>query len=117
MAELDFEALHRTEKEELTFEPLPRFPLVNRDLAVVVDNEQEAAYFMDVIRKAQSELLVENVELFDVYRGAGVPLGKKSLAFTFSLRSPDHTLSEEEIRKAFDAIIEALKKCGAPLRS
>lgn len=117
MAELDFEALHRTEKEELTFEPLPRFPLVNRDLAVVVDNEQEAAYFMDVIRKAQSELLVENVELFDVYRGAGVPLGKKSLAFTFSLRSPDHTLSEEEIRKAFDAIIEALKNCGAPLRS
>lgn len=117
MAELSFETIHATEKEELTFAPIPRFPLVNRDLAVVVDNDREAAECMDIIRNAQSELLVENIRLFDVYRGIGVATGKKSLAFSFSLRSPDHTLTEEEIRKAFDAIIDALKNNNAPLRS
>ena len=76
----------------------------------------ETAQLQRVIEHAQSEVLVENVRLFDTYEGAGIPAGKKSLAYSFTLRSEDHTLNDEEIRHAMDAIIAALDAVGAPLR-
>ena len=68
-------------------------------------------------QRERAEVLVENVRLFDTYEGAGIPAGKKSLAYSFTLRSEDHTLNDEEIRHAMDAIIAALDAVGAPLRT
>ncbi|MDO4572429.1 MAG: hypothetical protein Q4C13_03605 [Clostridia bacterium] len=115
-AELSFAALCALASEARRFAPLPRYPLSERDLAVVVDRAVESETLKRVIEAADTGLLVENVRLFDSYEGLGVPPGKKSLAFSFSLRSDEHTLSEEEIRRAMDAIIEALARAGAPLR-
>ncbi|MCL2694925.1 MAG: phenylalanine--tRNA ligase subunit beta [Clostridiales bacterium] len=118
MAELSFSALRQVKSEAITFVPLPRYPLVARDLAVVVDAGAESAAIADIIAGADTKpVLISDVRLFDAYRGHGVPHGKKSLAFTFNLRASDHTLSEAEIRQAFETIIEALARNGAPLRS
>ena len=62
------------------------------------------------------DVIVEKGRLFDVYRGPAVGLGKKSLAITFNLRAEDHTLTDEEIKKAFETIIRVLGENGAPLR-
>lgn len=116
MAELRFDALRTAKNDDITFAPIPRFPVVARDLAVVVDNGVEAQTLVDVIKNTPSDLIIENVKLFDVYRGQGVAEGKKNLAFSFSLRADDHTLADDEIRTAFEAIIAELAKNGAPLR-
>ena len=71
----------------------------------------------ELILRADTPVIIENVNLFDVYSGAGVLLGKKSMAYTFTLRAEDHTLCDEEIRSAMDAIIRSLELGGAPLRS
>ena len=117
LAELSFDALHRLKQGTPTFRPLPRFPLVARDLAVVVDESVTAQALIDRIYSAPIRPILTDVKLFDVYRGVGVPAGMKSLAFTFNLHAEDHTLVDEEIKEAFDTVIETLKKSGAPLRS
>ncbi|MDO4543287.1 MAG: phenylalanine--tRNA ligase subunit beta [Clostridia bacterium] len=116
LAELSFEALTGCKPAALAYAPIPRFPLVSRDLAVVVDEGVEAQSLVDVIANTETALLIENVRLFDVYRGAGVKSGMKNLAFSFTLRAEDHTLTEDEIRTAFESIIAELEKNGAPLR-
>jgi phenylalanyl-tRNA synthetase beta chain len=117
VAELRFSAIAESRTKQKRFVPLPRFPAAERDLAVVVDSTTESASLKRVIESAPSGVLVEEVHLFDTYAGIGIPAGKKSLAFTFMLRAEDHTLSDEEIKKAMEAIIEALKKANAPLRA
>ena len=89
---------------------------MQRDLAVIVDLDTESAALVKCIESTETPLLIEDVRLFDSYTGAGMLPGKKSLAFTFTLRAEDHTLSDEEIRGAMDAIIEALRLGGAMLR-
>ena len=96
---------------------LARFPLVQRDLAVVVNAEAESAMFRRVIEQADVPVRIENVTLFDTYAGVGMLPGKKSLAYTFTLRAEDHTLTDEEIKGAMDAVIAVLAANGAPLRS
>jgi phenylalanyl-tRNA synthetase beta chain len=91
------------------FEPLPRFPAAERDLAVVVDADVESAVLKRVIETASAGVIISNVRLFDTYAGLGILTGKKSLAFSFSLRAEDHTLTDEEIKRGMDAIIDALK--------
>ncbi len=117
MAELSMQNMCACCAGTRKFCALPRFPLVPRDLAVVVDRTVETAQLQRVIEHAQSEVLVENVRLFDTYEGAGIPAGKKSLAYSFTLRAEDHTLNDEEIRHAMDAIIATLDAVGAPLRT
>ncbi len=116
-AELSFAAVSRCRETSRRFVPLPRFPSADRDLALVVDAGVPSASLKRVIETAQSNVLVSDVRLFDTYSGAGVAPGKKSLAFSFSLRAEDHTLSDDEIRQAMDAIIAALAANGAPLRT
>ena len=117
IAELDFAAIARSRTQSKRFEPLPRFPAAERDLAVVVDAALESAVLKRVIETAQAGVIVSDVRLFDTYSGIGIPIGKKSLAFSFSLRAEDHTLTDEEIKRGMDAIIDALKASGAPLRA
>ena len=116
-AELSFAAMLDAATAAVRFTPLPRFPVVARDLAVVVDREVESAALCRVIAGADTGLIVEDVRLFDTYVGPGLLPGKKSLAFSFTLRSDEHTLSDEEIKLAMDAVIAALKEHDAPLRS
>ncbi|MBA4347739.1 MAG: phenylalanine--tRNA ligase subunit beta [Clostridiales bacterium] len=117
VAELSFSAIAESRLAAKRFEPLPRFPAAERDLAVVVDADAESTSLKSVIETASAGVIVSDVRLFDTYAGIGIPAGKKSLAFSFSLRSEDHTLTDEEIKRGMDAIIDSLKKSGAPLRA
>ena len=117
IAELSFAAIFGCRETAKRFMPLPRFPAAERDLAVVVDRDVESESLRKIIVSAPSGVIVSDARLFDTYAGPGVLPGKKSLAFTFSLRAEDHTLSEDEIKTAMDAIIESLRLNGAPLRA
>lgn len=116
-AELSMEAMRRHGCEPKKFRALPRFPLVPRDLAVVVDRSAETAALQRVIETVQTGVIIENVKLFDIYEGIGILSGKKSLAYSFTLRAEDHTLNDEEIKRAMDTIIAALAANGAVLRA
>lgn len=117
VAELNFSAIAENRTSSKRFEPLPRFPAADRDLAVVVDASTESVALKRVIETAPAGVIVSDVRLFDTYAGIGIPAGKKSLAFSFSLRAEDHTLTDEEIKRGMEAIIEALQSSGAPLRA
>jgi phenylalanyl-tRNA synthetase beta chain len=94
--------------------PIPRLPAVLRDLAVVLDEATPAAAVDALIRE---EPLVERVTLFDVYRGAPLPAGKKNLAFAIAYRAPDRTLTDAEADAAHARIVTRLAKAvGAELR-
>ncbi len=97
------------------FKPIPRFPATVRDLALVVDSEIAHQKVLDIIK---SFPLVEQVALFDVYSGDQVPKGKKSLAYRLTFQSPTHTLTEEEVNKVQQQILDRLShELGAILRA
>ncbi len=106
--------LELAKDEKIEFKPIPKFPPVMRDVAVIVDGETPVAQIKKVIKESAKHL--EKVELFDVYTGKGVPEGKKSVAFSLTFRAPDRTFSDEEVNKILAAIIEKLGKIGANLR-
>lgn len=103
--------------KRLSFNPLPRFPAALRDLAFIVDETILAGQIRELAFEAGGELL-EEVEVFDLFRGGSVPDGKKSLAFHLIYRSPVRTLSDDEVEHSIQRIIaSAAKKVGAELRS
>lgn len=106
-AELDFEVLTDLATPERLYTPLPRYPAVSHDIAVVVDEDVPHADVERTIREAGAPLLAE-VELFDLYRGAPIPIGKKSLAYSLTYRSPERTLTDEEVMEVERRIAEAL---------
>ena len=117
VAEIDIRALKTCAVPQGTVKPLPKFPAVSRDIALVVDEEVGAGTLLNAIEKAAGKLC-EGVKLFDVYRGERLGEGKKSLAFSVSFRSPDHTLTEAEISAAMDKILAAVSKnYGAAIRA
>ena len=116
LAEIDIRALKNCTVPQPVVKPLPKFPAVSRDLALVVDEEVGAGLLMAAIEKAAGKLC-EGVKLFDVYRGERLGEGKKSLAFSIYFRSPDHTLTEAEINTAMDKVLAAAgKSFGAVIR-
>jgi phenylalanyl-tRNA synthetase beta chain len=101
-------------REAHRYEPVPRYPPVVQDLAVVVDEAVTAVQVQSLI---QAAALVRRAQLFDVYTGEPVSAGKKSLAFSVTYQSPDHTLTDEEVARAHRGIVERLKRqLGATLR-
>ncbi len=117
-AEINVEKLRAHKGGKRTYEPLPRFPKVPRDIAVVVDETVSAAAVKEAIEQAPAAVAIGDVELFDVYRGAGIPAGKKSMAYSFALSASDHTLNDDEIQQAMKCVIEALAaRLGAQLRA
>ena len=116
-AEIDFDALFAVCNTEPDYKPLPKFPAATRDYAFVCEEELEVGKIMSVIAKAGGTL-VENVELFDIYRGEKLGAGKKSVAFRVTLRAADRTLTVEEADKISKKIINDLKfKLGLALRA
>ncbi|MEE9201990.1 MAG: phenylalanine--tRNA ligase subunit beta [Dehalococcoidia bacterium] len=99
----------------VAFRPLPRFPAAVRDLALVVAEDVSARRIMDILRS--SPLLTE-VTLFDLYRGRPIPPGHKSLAFRLRFQSPRRTLTDEEVDRAQQQLLERLgREVGASLRT
>ena len=115
--ELDFERLVDVVEPMKQFEPIPIYPSVNRDLAIVLDADMPASRPIDIIESAGGEL-VSSLHLFDVYTGEQVPEGKKSLAFAIEYRSSTETLTDEIVDRVHGGILERLEQeLGATLRS
>ena len=115
-AELDFTALLSVMGPDPVYQPLPRFPAVSRDIAVVCDKAIPVGDLEDCVRRGAKGLL-KAVELFDIYTGIGVPEGKKSVAFRLTLRSDDRSLTAEEADADVKSVLAALEsELGARLR-
>lgn len=116
-AELSMDALFACADPVKLYQQLPKFPASTRDIAVLVDDAVPSAAMQSVIERAAGSIL-ESVKLFDVYKGKGIPEGKKSAAYSMSLRAADRTLKDEECDKAMQKAIAALtEQFGAVLRS
>ena len=108
-AELNFTALLSLQLPEKTYTPLPKYPAVIRDIAVVCGEAVTVAALSDCIRAAGGRLL-RSVELFDIYRGKGIASGSKSAAFRLTLRADDRTLTDADSDGVVSAVLAALEK-------
>lgn len=115
IAELDFENVFLNIKSELKFKELPKYPAVTRDIAMLVDKAVPVADIEAVIEKASGKML-ETLTLFDVYEGAQIPDGKKSVAYSAVYRASDRSLTGEEVQTVFDKVVRKLEGIGAQLR-
>ena len=115
-AELSFEAMYEKRGDIPVYQPLPKFPAVTRDIAVVCDETVTVGALEESIRRGAKGLLKE-VSLFDIYRGPGIADGKKSVAFNLVLRADDRSLTGEEADEDVQSILASLEsECGAVLR-
>ena len=114
--ELDLTVLLDLEPAIPQWEPVSRYPSSDIDLAFVVDDDVTADDLRAAIAGAAGALLVD-LDLFDVYRGPGIPAGQRSLAFRIRLQAADHTLTDAEVAAVRDAIIAAAAGAGATLRT
>jgi phenylalanyl-tRNA synthetase beta chain len=105
--EFDLEALLAQVGKVRTMQPIPRFPSVSQDLAVVVDEDLSAQEVQEAIAEAGGRLL-RRVELFDLYRGEQIPPGKKSLAYSLTYQAEDRTLTDEEVAQVQERIVRRL---------
>jgi phenylalanyl-tRNA synthetase beta chain len=115
--ELDLAPIVPEVTRSRSFRAVPRFPPVRRDLAFVVPEGIPVGQVQEAIREAAGEF-IDRLELFDVFRGASIPEGTKSLAFSLDLRAPDRTLSGDDADEAVRAITSVLaSRFGATLRA
>ncbi len=116
-AEIAFDALFDLGNTEKAYKPLPKYPATTRDFSFVCDEDMEVGAIEGVMAKAGGKL-VENVTLFDIYRGPQLGEGKKSVSLRVTLRAVDRTLTVEEADKVSKKILNDLKfKMGLELRS
>jgi len=117
LCELDAEKVWGSAADKPVFEPLPMFPSMKRDLAVVISEDVTWEELREEAERASGDI-VREVSFFDVYQGEELPKGKKSIAFTVVYRADDRTLSRKEAETAEERILTALKKkFQAELRS
>lgn len=115
-ADLKFDALFACRGADPEYQPLPKFPAVTRDIAVLVDKAVTVGAMESSIQAAAKGLL-KDVTLFDIYEGAKLPTGKKSVAFNLVLRADDRSLTAQEADDEVNLVLERLKKdFGAMLR-
>ncbi|MBQ3375045.1 MAG: phenylalanine--tRNA ligase subunit beta [Erysipelotrichaceae bacterium] len=108
LAELNMTAIYGIRNVKIKFTPVPRYPAVSYDLAMVVDEEVTGEQIVKTIKKTGSSLL-RDVQIFDIYRGGSIAEGSKSVAVKVTYQSDDRTLSEDDIRDVHQGIIAALK--------
>lgn len=117
VAQMDMESLFEASGTKIRFAPLPKYPAIERDIAITVDKDAEAGTIRKAILKNGGKY-IENVELFDVYEGEQLEKGKKSLAYALTFRSATGTLTDENIAKDMKRILAKLEEdFGAALRS
>ncbi|MFC7393701.1 phenylalanine--tRNA ligase subunit beta [Scopulibacillus cellulosilyticus] len=115
--EINLQALLEENVPETTYRDLPRYPSITRDIALVVDKEVHAGQLYDIIKEAGGSLL-KNIKLFDVYQGEHLEEGKKSLAFSLQYLDPNKTLTDKEVSKVHENILNACQeRAGAALRN
>ena len=116
LAEVDLTAVLQNATPMGELKPLPRYPSMARDLALVMDETVAVGPLMAAMRRAGGNLL-ETIELFDVYRGAQAGEGKKSVAFSLLFRAGDRTLTEPEVQKAMEKVLRSCEmQFGAVIR-
>jgi len=116
LAELNLDQLLARRNPAKSFKSLPQFPSIRRDVAMLVPEATTHESVLQTVKQTKPANL-ENVELFDVFRGKNVPEGQKSLAYAFIYRSPEKTLTDAEVNAAHAKIVEALKQnLGATVR-
>lgn len=115
--EIDLDLLFSHRGPEPVFRPIPVYPYIERDLAIVVDNEISAQTLRDLITSYPSDL-IEAVTVFDYFKGGNIPEGKKSIGLRIRYRSKDRTLTEEEVEQLHEEIIALLaENTGGIIRS
>jgi len=116
LTELDYDALADAADMNRNYTPLPKYPAILRDIALVTNDGTPVEQLMDIIKRRGGKIL-EKAELFDVYRGKQVPEGKKSLAFGLTFRDAGKTLTDEDAEKALAKILKSLlEEADATLR-
>jgi phenylalanyl-tRNA synthetase beta chain len=116
VAEMQLDALLAAAAKIKRYEPLPMFPAIQRDVAMIVDETVTHAQVMSVIADFKNKLLVQT-ELFDVFRGKNIPEGKKSVAYSMTYRAAERTLTDDEVNKLHEKLKQLLKeKLGCEIR-
>ncbi len=117
LAELDLDELLARRNTARTLKPLPQFPSVRRDIAMLVPESVSHEAVLAAVRQAKAANL-ETVDLFDVFRGKGIPAGQKSVAYAFTYRHAERTLTDAEVNAAHDKLVAHLTKAlGATVRA
>lgn len=107
--ELLFTIVMAQSKTEIIYKPLPKYPAVTRDIALLVDENVTVGSIMDIIEENGGDIL-EKAELFDVYRGKQIESGKKSVAFALTYRDAEKTLTDDEVSEVHKNILSGLEK-------
>lgn len=116
VAELFFDNLVELSDTSVTFVPLPKYPAMTRDIALLADEELAVQQIVDVVKNLGLDI-IKDFRLFDIYRGNQVPEGKKSMAFSITYRNNERTLTDDDVQKAHASVLEALKESlGVSLR-
>ena len=117
VAKLNIPELMEAAADKITYQPLPKFPATTRDLSLLVDEDMPVAELEKAIKGAVGKIL-EKVSLFDVYRSDDMKKnGKKSIAYSISMRSHEGTLTDEQADGAMKRVLKALSAIGAELRA
>lgn len=117
VAEIDIDLVFENLNNSKVYNPLPKYPATTRDIALLVKDEVFVKQIEDIIKANGSDIL-ESYQLFDVYKGAQIEEGHKSIAYSITYRSKDKTLTDEDVAKVHDKIvIELSEKLNANLRS
>jgi phenylalanyl-tRNA synthetase beta chain len=109
LAELNLDLLLRWRNPDRSFEPLPQFPTIRRDVAMLVPEATTHDTVLGAVKQAKPQNL-DSVQLFDVFRGKNVPPGQKSMAYAFTYRNPERTLTDAEVNAAHEKVLAALKQ-------
>lgn len=110
----DMGVMLKNSDSDIKYKQLPKFPAISRDLSLVCDEEIPSGDIIEVITKTAKNL--EQVSLFDMYKGTGIPEGKKSLSYKLILRKNDKTMEAEEADKTVEKVLKALGEIGVTLR-
>lgn len=110
LAEINLEVLFEESKDFRAFRALPKYPAISRDIALLVKDGVSADQVVAVIRKVTNRSILESVEIFDVYRGQGVPKGNTSIALTLVFRAADRTLKDDEVQAEIDHALKSMKR-------
>ncbi len=111
-----FEKFLKMAENEKHYSPLPKFPSTERDIALVVDEDVLVGDLEETIKSCGGSIL-ESVKMFDIYRGPQVGFGKKSIAFNLVYRDQEKTLTDDDVKKVHDIVLEHLEgKFSATLR-
>ena len=115
-AELNIDLLLTKKADQIRYQTVSKYPMVERDIALVVDKAVESQKIIDVIKDNGGQLL-KSVQLFDIYTGSQIEEGKKSLAYKIGFQSDERTLKDKEVKAAFENILAALSDAfGVNLR-